>query len=378
MDEEHLSVEVAEQERDPLRYLYSIYYGNRKAAVLAVAVRYKIFDFIAAHEPDGVQQSDLVKQYQFSSRGAAALLLALERLHLLRLVQDRYYLSPYSRQYLTSTADEYIGSLIDLEYDEFITPNTLDAALRSGHSQAYRAAADVWQHHEVDQARCERFAAAMHAISSGPARALIQTLSQERHWGLDESLAMLPHRVLDVGGGSGCYAVEWMRHAPVSNSEAHILETPACSHLTERYVEESRSIVLPNTIHVHAGDMFVEEAYGEASSYTHVLMSQILHDWPVRDSSAAGTRRDGEHLVTLAWRALHPGGVLVIHEKLVRDADTAMVTLDMLHWTEGQQFTETMMRELLERAGFVRLRFRKTAHTYWWAVLAQRPDGVQS
>jgi precorrin-6B methylase 2 len=365
-------------EKDPLCYIYSIYYGNRKAAALTVAVRHGIFDFIAVHEPKGVPVADIIKEYKFSDRGTEALLLALEFLNLLERKGDRYILTPLSRQYLTSTATDSIRGLIDLEYEEFITPSTLDAALRSGRSQVYAATPDVWQHHEVDQERCVRFTAAMHAISAGPARAFVETLRQESNWGLPTSLATSPHHVLDVGGGSGCYALEWMRHAPVPNSIVDILETPSCAKVTEQYVAAARAAVTPNVVRVLSGDMFCEESYGEAASYTHVLLSQILHDWPLDTTPTGDAGRSGKRLLALAWRALRPGGVLVVHEKLIHDADTAMVALDMLHWTTGQQFTEEMMRDLLESTGFVALRFRKTGHTYWWAVLAQRPLDTES
>jgi hypothetical protein len=360
-------------ENDQLRQIYAIYYGNRKAAVLAVAQRYRVFDFLEAREPAGATLDDIVQAHGFSVRGTKALLLALEYLNLVKIANDRYFLAPSSRQFLVSTAPESVAGLIDLEFSEFITPSALDQALRSGRPQVYDAVPDVWQQHQQDTERCVRFTAAMHAISSGPARAMVQRLALEPHWGLHASLATRPHRLLDVGGGSGCYAIEWMRHAPVPNSEADVLETPACSRVTQHYIDEAASSIQPNRIRVLSGDMFTEEAYGDANRYTHVLLSQILHDWPVRGEASSAPRRDGERLVELAWRALSPGGVLVVHEKLVHDEDSAMVSIDMLHWTEGQQYTEAMMRELLRDAHFIEVRFRKTPHTYWWLALAQRP-----
>ncbi|MBZ0268987.1 methyltransferase, partial [bacterium] len=69
---------------------------------------------------------------------------------------------------------------------------------------------------------------------------------------------------------------------------------------------------------------------------------------------------------------------VLIHEKLVDDDGrgpraNALVNLDMLLWTEGQQFTFADLRELLTRAGFPVPGVKRTATAgYWSAVTARK------
>lgn len=80
-------------------------------------------------------------------------------------------------------------------------------------------------------------------------------------------------------------------------------------------------------------------------------------------------------LLHKAKAALPPGGRVLIHEKLV-DEDgraplaNALVHLDMLVWTEGQQFTEQELREMLEEAGFSAMERKATAG--YWSVIQAR------
>ncbi len=98
-----------------------------------------------------------------------------------------------------------------------------------------------------------------------------------------------------------------------------------------------------------------------------VLFSQILHDWPP-DVCA--------ELVAKSFAALPAGGRIVIHEKLVGDdapLANALVDLDMLVWTEGQQWSEQELRSLLDAAGYEDVQRRGTVG-YWSAVVARKPQ----
>ena len=98
------------------------------------------------------------------------------------------------------------------------------------------------------------------------------------------------------------------------------------------------------------------------------LLSQILHDWSVET---------GERLLARLFDGLDAGSRVLIHEKLV-SADrsgplaNALVDLDMLIWTEGQQHTAQTLRQMLERVGFRDVVARPTAG-YWSVVEASKP-----
>ena len=65
------------------------------------------------------------------------------------------------------------------------------------------------------------------------------------------------------------------------------------------------------------------------------------------------------------------------HEKLVEDGDSGplanqLVHLDMLVWTEGQQYRVSELTELLERSGFAGVERLRTAG-YWSVVHGAKP-----
>lgn len=111
--------------------------------------------------------------------------------------------------------------------------------------------------------------------------------------------------------------------------------------------------------------MFAEDY---PAGFDTVLLSQILHDWSFET---------GAELVAKAFAALPPGGRIVIHEKLVEDGDggplaNQLVHLDMLVWTEGQQYRVSELTELLERSGFAGVERLRTAG-YWSVVHGAKP-----
>ena len=60
---------------------------------------------------------------------------------------------------------------------------------------------------------------------------------------------------------------------------------------------------------------------------------------------------------------------LLIHEKLLNEnrdgpLPNALVSIDMLFWTEGQQYSAPELRQLLKEAGFTEPRTRPTLG-YW-------------
>jgi acetylserotonin N-methyltransferase len=67
---------------------------------------------------------------------------------------------------------------------------------------------------------------------------------------------------------------------------------------------------------------------------------------------------------------------VLVHEKLVEDDGSgplanALVNLDMLVWTEGQQLSGAEVREMLSEAGFERIETAPTAG-YWSVVTGWR------
>lgn len=322
--------------------IYDIYIANRASAALAVAVRLGLFPLL---EETPSSASEVAGKLELAQRPTEALLHALVSLGLLHSDSEgRFSLSARSGRFLLPAREPYLGWLIDLDFDHFITPEKLMAAMRQDREQAYGDEA-VWETHQSDPAKATQFARAMHSISIRPARALGECFDFSKH-----------ERLLDVGGGQGTIARELLRQHP--HLRATVFELAAvCEIIRSAGTESGRLEAL-------AGDMFLDDWPG---GHDLVLLSQILHDWP----PAAGAR-----LLAKAYDALPEGGAVLIHEKLLDDEKrgpvaTALVSLDMLFWTEGQQYSGAELETLLREAGFASISVQPTSG-YWSLVVGRK------
>ncbi|MEQ8763581.1 MAG: methyltransferase [Planctomycetota bacterium] len=323
--------------------IYDIYIANRASAALAVAVRLRLFERLEARPLDSDQ---IAQELELQPRPTRALVIALESLGLLeRDVKERYRPTARAAAFLVPDREPYLGWLIDLDFEHFITPERLMTAMKHNREQAYGDQA-VWESHEADPAQAERFAKAMHSISLRPASALAEAFD----FGAARSL-------LDVGGGQGTISQVLLERHP--DLRATVFELATVCRLIEA------SSTRPDRLSAVAGDMFEDEW---PTGHDLVLLSQILHDW---------SPDDGARLLEKAWNALPSGGSVLIHEKLVADDQkgpvaNALVSLDMLFWTEGQQYTAAELATILDAAGFDSVTVRPTCG-YWSLVSARKP-----
>jgi SAM-dependent methyltransferase len=338
--------------RNPARFprddtrVYDAYIAGRRSAVLAAAVRVGLFDLLDAAPLDA---AEIGARLGTQPRPTEAVLGALFAMGL--VVRDgrrRYALAPDASAYLVRGKPGWLGGLIDLEVENFLSPAILLEALHAGKPSVY-GKADPWAEHEADPEKARRFTAAMHSISERPAAGLAEVV--------DFSGA---RRVLDVGGGSGALSLAIASAWP--GVECVIWDLPVVCPIAREYAAAAG---LADRVTAAPGDMFAEPF---PAGFDVVLLSQILHDWSIE--------RDRE-LVRKAHAALPPGGRLLLHEKLVDDDGTgpvanALVNLDMLVWTEGQQLTEAGLRTMLAAAGFGRIERSATAG-YWSVVTGWKP-----
>jgi SAM-dependent methyltransferase len=270
----------------------------------------------------------------------------------MRVVQREdaaYRLAPDAADYLVRGRPGWLGGLVDLEIESFLSPANLLEALRAGEARVY-GDADPWEAHAADPEKARRFTEAMHSVSARPAA------------GLAEAVDFSGVRsLLDVGGGSGALSLAIARAWPAVRCT--ILDLAVVCPFAREYAAKAN---LADRVVAQPGDMFGEPF---PAGHDAVLLSQILHDWSFET---------GAELLAKAHAALPPGGLLVIHEKLVDDDGSgplanALVHLDMLLWTEGQQYTEVELRAAVAAAGFPAASIeRRPTAGYWSAVTARR------
>jgi len=329
--------------------IYDIYIGSRASACLAVAVRLGLF---AGLEEQPGTTEEVAERFAVSLRGADALLVSLHALGVLRRDDGKYQPSAEAAAYLVPERAQSLCGLIDLEFDAFLSPEQLLRSVKTGEGSVYDGD-EVWGTHDGDPERAARFTQAMHAISARPAAALARSV--------DFSSSRC---VLEVGGGSGVYLMEILRAH--SHLQAFLMDLPEVCAQTAVRVQETDALApgagLVDRLKMAPGDMFQDPLPGNPDV---VLFSQILHDW---------SPEQGCMLLRSAFEALPEGGRVVVHEKLLNDersgpAANALVTLDMLFWTEGQQLSFPEVRGMMEQAGFRDARVQQTVG-YWSFVQA--------
>ncbi|MFL6139659.1 MAG: methyltransferase [Frankiaceae bacterium] len=188
-----------------------------------------------------------------------------------------------------------------------------------------RTPTPVWTWPDVPADIARIHLEAMHAHSVRSARHLAET-------GLFDGTTSL----LDVGGGSACYAVALSRRLPALRCD--VLELPPFAPLVEEWVDAE----LRERVRVRA------LTFGRDSldhSYEAVLFSNFLHDHD--PSSVVGFLATGRS-------CLSPGGRVVVHEILPGDPEVdlraAQFSVHMATWTMGRQYSRDEYREFLAAA----------------------------
>ena len=317
------------------RPLYDAYIANRASAALAVAVHLGWFDRLTTPR----SAAELAEPNSLSIRGVTSVLTALQALHLVHNDPDgRWRNTELANTTLVRSLPGWFGGLIALEFEHFLTPERLLQAMRADHNVVY-GAEDVWERHRRDPAAARQFTLGMHSISVRPALAFANTVD-------------LSHRttLLDVGGGSGVYLVAALQRWPHLRGILLDLE-PVCEIAREVLAEHG---VLDRVTFVPSDFRTTDWPAADA-----VLLSQILHDWNFND---------GRALLAKARAALPDHGDVFVCEKFVAEDATpvanALVHLDMLLWTEGQQYRIPQLQTLLSETGFGPLTCTPTVG-YW-------------
>ncbi len=340
----------AEERRHPAafplddRAVYDAYVAGRQSAALTVGVRVGLFD---ALDRGPLDVQTVAANFGFSLRGARSLLVALRAMGVLLDEDGAYRLSPEAGAYLVTGRPGSLVGLIELEMEHFLSPAALLEALQKDDSSAY-GDADPWQAHERDPEAAARFTAAMHSVSGRPAAGFAEVAPLS---GVT--------RLLDVGGGSG--ALSLASAAAHADLTCTVWDLQVVCDLAREYASE---VGLEGRVETLPGDMWNDDF---PSGHDAVLLSQILHDW---------SHEQGRQLLDKAFACLPSGGLVLIHEKLVNanggPLANALVNLDMLVWTKGQQYSASELEQMLEETGFEDVHCQPSAG-YWSVVWARKP-----
>lgn len=327
--------------------LHALGLGFMAARTLHVALELRLFTSLA----DGARTlPHVATALGLADRAAARLLYACAALGLLQADGEVFGNTPLAQKYLVEGGPTFIGGYLQmfdaLGYHRW---EQMSTALRQN------GPVDDLQHpyqYLADDAQAaQSFSAAQHAGSQSLGYALARRLDFTSF-----------RCLLDLGGGSGAYTVEILRH--YLHLQAVVFDFPEVCRLATTVLHQAG---LAARVHTVAGDY---EHDSLPSGPDVVLWSGNLH---------ASSPQSCAHVLAKIYALLPPGGMLVIHDYLLDDSRTgplipALLALHLtLVSTHGQVYSGGELQGLLAQAGFVDIRIQAFLPGHSSLVIASIP-----
>lgn len=199
-------------------------------------------------------------------------------------------------------------------------------------SRVARTYGQIWRENPEENDQVKNAAAGMDSIIKAPATAIVRS-------GAFRSV----QHILDVGGGSGAFAVTLTEHLPKVN--VTVLDLPAMCKQAESWVQSRKA----THIHFHPADFFKDPW---AQNCDAIFFSNVLHDWPeadvltllkhARSNVIHGNRRPGQLYVLEVLRDKNKNGPLM----------ATIFHLQMQMSFGGAQYTRADYVRLFKKARF--------------------------
>ena len=315
-----------------VREISRIAYGFKASKALLVGIDLGLFTLLSDHAKT---LPALAEKTGVATNRLETLLTALTSIGLLVKNGSEYSNAPASDNYLVKGKPAYFGDYFSLQTDSFIYPAFTElGALIKG-----EGVVGPWRDYESlmqDGAAAERFSRGQHAGSLGPAVALSKQVDLAPY-----------HKLLDVGGGSGAFAIMLCKRNP--RLAVTILDFETVRDVAGQFVAGAG---LEDRIAFVTGNVITSEWPG---GHDAVLMSFLFS--AVSEEAIAA-------LLRKAHQALPAGGAVIVHDFMVEDdkagpPDAALWFLTcMFNCPEGIVLTPGYIARQLEEAGFAQIEIR--------------------
>jgi len=298
--------------------------GYWNSCTLHAGVKLDIFTSLA---DSPMTTPELARQLSADERGLGMLLHALTALELLHKEADTFRPTAFSATYLSKKSASYMGHIIMHHHHLVEGWSRLDEAVLHGEPVRQRLS------HEAADRERESFLMGMFNLASLNAPRIAAALELNGH-----------HRMLDLAGGPGTYAIHFCLHNP--DLSAVVYDLPTTRPFAEQTIQH---FGLSGRITFQAGDLLTDQL---GTGYDLVWISHLLHSESPADSAA---------VVTKAAESLVDGGRLLIQEFILDDTKTAplfpaLFSLNMLLATRaGQSYTEQELVTLMNTAGLCKV-----------------------
>ncbi len=300
----------------------------QKSKTLLSACELDIFSILGDEEKKAEEVAQVIGT---NVKATERLMNALTALGLLHKAGIYYSNTKVTRQYLVNESPDYIALMSHYTnlYDRW---SNLTEAVFKGTSVNYRITDDI------EGEKLSDFIAAMHWRANNQSRDIVNMiyLSQAK-------------KLLDLGSGSGAYAMEFVRAKP--DMEVYVFDLPRVIPLTRMYLYENGFAEKVNLIE---GDYFVDD-FGK--DYDIVFLSSVIHSNSIWENI---------ELAKKIYLALNPGGQIIIHDFIISDDRTkplfnALFSLNMLINTpSGDVYTATDVWVILKEAWFKDIKHYQT------------------
>ena len=306
----------------PMKFVGDLW-AARVSMTLAAAIDLDVFTII-----DGGKRTaaDIAKAAHASQRHMQRLLEALVGVGYLTRKGSQFGLSPVSSKFLVREKPTFMGTFADETVLTLPSWMRLAEVVRTGKSVA---AVDTAEGREF----FPKLVKAIFPLTYGGARGLVASLGKKLN---------KIERVLDVGAGSGAWSL------PFAQANARLRVTaqdhPEVIPTTRQYAQQ---FGVAGQYDYLEGD-FRQTDFGQ-KLYDIVILGHIIH---------SEGEKWGKVLIAKAYKALKPGGTLVVAEMIPNDSRTGPVFpvlfgLNMIvNTTEGDVYTLAEYKQWLKQAGF--------------------------
>ena len=274
------------------------------------------------------------------ARSARDFFDALVALGMLQRENGRYANAPETNLFLDQAKPTYIGGFLEMANARLYRFwGSLTEGLRTGLPQnEIKEGGSFFDHLYKDPARLKQFMQSMTGLSMGASKAIAQNFPWSDY-----------RTFIDIGAAQGGLVVQ------VALAHVHItgggFDLPVTGQIFDEYVN---SFDLSHRLRFIPGDFFTDPL----PKADVLAMGHILHDWNLEEK---------KRLIAKAYRALPPGGALIIFEALIDDerklnAFGLLMSLNMLiELPGGFDYTGADCSAWLKEAGFRQTRVEQLA-----------------